>query len=138
MYMDSSLTLWLPHVQLAQLRIRLGLPVKEVVLERDAMTKPSSPERMGQPVRRVQVGNRDLYIYDVLGAKPWNGGRADVVDSNRDRPDQIADVLRDPRELLPPVRLIRPNPHRAAGQSSSMRCVQTTAPPHRPKPTPPN
>jgi len=65
MYMDSSLTLWLPHVQLAQLRIRLGLPVKEVVLERDAMTKPSSPERTGQPVRRVQVGNRDLYIYDV-------------------------------------------------------------------------
>jgi len=105
--------------------------VKEVVLERGAMTKSSSPERIGQPVGRVQVGNRDLHIYDVLGAKPWNGGRPDVVDSNRGRPDQIADVLRDPRELVHPVRLIRRNHHRAAGQRSSMRCVQSAAPTHR-------
>src|SRR2546426_2123708 len=125
MYMGSSLTLWLPHVQLAQLRIRLGLPVKEVVLERDAMTKPSSPERLGQPVRRVQVGNRDLYIYDVLGAKPWNGGRPDVVDSNRGRARHIADVLRDPGVLLQPVRVIRAKHHRSAGGRSCLRFVQS-------------
>src|SRR2546426_214354 len=94
MDMGSSLTLRLPHVQLAQLRIRRGLRVKEVVLKRGAMTKPCGSERMGQPVRRVQVGNRDLYIDDVLGAKPWNGGRPGVVDSNLGPPDPGAPIGR--------------------------------------------
>src|SRR5437899_12675454 len=108
MDMGSSFTLRLPHVQLTQLRIRLRLLVKLVVLKRGAMTKPGGSERTGQPVRRVQVGNRDLYIYYVLGAKPCNGGRPDVVESNRGRPHQVAHVLGDPRTRVRPVRLRRP------------------------------
>ena len=103
MNMCSSFTLRLPHEELAQLRICLGFSVKEVVLEYRAVAKPRGSEKARQPAGLVQVGNCDLYIYDILSAESWNGGRTDVIDSNRGTPDQVADVPRNLRELVHPV-----------------------------------
>ena len=69
MYMCSSFTLRFSHEELAQLRICLGLFVKDVVFERRALAKPRGSEKARQPAGLVQVGNCDLYIYDIFTAE---------------------------------------------------------------------
>jgi hypothetical protein len=67
--MRSSFTLRLAHEELAQLGIRRGLRVKDVIFKPLAVAKPRGPERVRHGLGRVQVGNRDLEIDDILRAE---------------------------------------------------------------------
>src|SRR5687768_4666457 len=99
MYMCSSFALRLSHEKLAQLRICFGFVVKSVVLKHAAVAKPCGSQSVGHSVHVLQVGNCDLHIDDILGAKSRNCGRPDVIDSNRTVADQVADVPRDLPEV---------------------------------------
>ena len=83
MYMSTPFPLGLTQVELTQLKVRLCLTVELIVLEPGALAKPRTDERLGKIAGSVQIRDSDLYVNDVLGAKPGNGRRADVIDTNR-------------------------------------------------------
>src|SRR5262245_29794707 len=85
MDVHAPLSLRLTHEELAQLPIGSALALKDVVLERLALSEARGPERARHCVGPVQVADGDLQIDDVLRAESRHGRGADVVDASGGR-----------------------------------------------------
>ena len=76
-------------------------------------------------VRVGRVGDRDEDVDDRLGVEARDGGRADVLDPLRGRPQRGGDPLALGREPLRPLRAVRRQPHppalRAADEPEAHR-----------------
>src|SRR5262245_66285293 len=103
MDVHAPLSLRLTHEELAQLPIGSALALKDVVLERLALSEARGPERARHCVGPVQVADGDLQIDDVLRAESRHGRGADVVDASGGRTDQLADARGDPARTPPPI-----------------------------------
>jgi hypothetical protein len=59
-----------------------------------------------QPVRLGQAGDGDLQVDDVLGGQAGHGGGADVVDAAGGLAEVVAQLRRQPLELVGPGRVV--------------------------------